>query len=198
MEADPQQILAERDKEIAAINGRVEWSEEHKAGRIRAVEEWAREEYQKAKEAKALRLQENLGKAKNSLYRVPTEGSYNEAESAQVHTAFMTAWDHVLLSTADPSAAEEELEALLEQAERTGNPLLSRAVFHRALDLHGSVKGSGPLAINLQPILDRYLADNPREAKALEKYNAAKEEVNRESSLEGMLSNVMTSRLFAG
>jgi hypothetical protein len=63
----------------------------------------------------------------------------------------------------DPGEAPAELEKILKQAERTDDTIMAKAAYHRAIDL------------GLQPIIDRYLADRPKEERAMERYAAAVE-----------------------
>ena len=81
--------------------------------------------------------------------------------------------------------AQEELEQILPQAERTGDALLGRAAYHRGLDL------------GLQPIVDRYLVDKPKEAKAVERYNKALQEQNQSRGFDSLFTQAMTDKAFA-
>jgi hypothetical protein len=115
---------------------------------------------------------------------------YSDAEVAQTHHAFRMAWDDVLFQTHDTFAAQEELEELLEEllegAERRGDALFARAVYHRALDL------------GLQQVVDSYLSTRPREAKALERYRKALAEAEQARSVEGLLASAMIERQLGG
>jgi HD-GYP domain-containing protein (c-di-GMP phosphodiesterase class II) len=64
--------------------------------------------------------------------------------------------------------AQEELGRILSQAERTGDKLLARAAYHRAIDL------------GAQGVVDTCLSLRPQENKARESYTAAHQE-HRES-----------------
>ena len=114
--ADPNQILADRNAEVAKIRGYVDLTDEAK-----------------------------------------------EAEKAQIHTAYRQGSGNVYWATMEPGEALAELEKILKQAERTDDTLLGLATYHRAIDL------------GLQPIIDRYLADRPKEERAMECYAAAVE-----------------------
>jgi hypothetical protein len=81
----------------------------------------------------------------------------------QIHAAYRQASSDVFLATMDPGEAKEELEGILKGAERTSDTLLGLAAYHRAIDL------------GFQPIIDRYLADRPKEERAMERYAAAVE-----------------------
>jgi hypothetical protein len=182
MTTEAQEILRDRDVEIQKIQGYADLTEEAKDRRIAEVTERAQAEYAEAREAENRRREENVVSSRKDVYRVPASPTYSDAEIAQVHAAFRSAWDSVLIATANPMAAQEELGEILEQAERTGDSLLARAAYHRGLDL------------GLQPIVDRYLASRPREAKALERYNKATEEANQASSIEHLLSGALAER----
>jgi hypothetical protein len=133
--ADPNQILADRNAEVAKIRGYVDLTDEAKERRISEVNERANAEYAEAK----------------------------EAEKAQIHTAYRQGSGNVYWATMEPGEALAELEKILKQAERTDDTLLGLATYHRAIDL------------GLQPIIDRYLADLPKEERAMECYAAAVE-----------------------
>src|SRR5215208_4227618 len=143
--ADPRQILKERDAEIASIRGRVEWTEEAKNERIAAVHEWAQREYAEAREAERERIQQRLESAKRAVFQVPGGYMSSDAEQAQIMAAFRSAWKDVLSATEVDEGSllpelqqrqgEQKLTPILEQTERTGDFLLARAVYHRAIDL---------------------------------------------------------------
>jgi hypothetical protein len=177
-----QEILRGRDAEIQKIQGYADLTEEAKDRRIAEVTERAQAEYTEAQEAEKRGREERLDSAKKAVYRVPASPTYSDAEVAQVHAAFRSAWADVLMATPNPMGAQEELGEILEQAERTGDSLLARAAYHRGLDL------------GLQPIIDRYLQSRPKEAKALQRYNKAVEEADQASSLENLLAGALAGR----
>jgi hypothetical protein len=179
---DSAEILSRHNAEKAKIQGYADLTQEAKVRRINELTERTNAEYAEAKEAEKRRIEENVVSSRKDVYRVPASPTYSDAEIAQVHAAFRSAWDSGLIATANPMAAQEELGEILEQAERTGDSLLARAAYHRGLDL------------GLQPIVDRYLASRPREAKALERYNKATEEANQASSIEHLLSGALAER----
>jgi hypothetical protein len=69
--AGPQDILRDRDNEIANIRAKVEWTEETKNERIAAVHEWAQGEYAEAREAERERIQQRLESTKRAVFQVP-------------------------------------------------------------------------------------------------------------------------------
>jgi hypothetical protein len=183
---DPAKILQQRNAEIQQIEGYVDLTDEAKSKRITEVTEKANASYQEAKEAEARRIEENVVSARKAVYGIPASPTYSDAEVAQVHHAFRWAWDDVLMRTHDVWGAQEELQEVLEQAERRGDSLLARAAYHRALDL------------GLQPVVDSYLSTRPREAKALERYNKALQEQEESRSIEGLLGGALTERQLGG
>jgi hypothetical protein len=70
----------------------------------------------------------------------------------------------------------------LHQAERTGDTLLARAAYHRAIDL------------GIQGIVDAYLATRPKEAKAWEDYTQAHREVSQSKDILNVLGRGLTER----
>jgi hypothetical protein len=84
-----------------------------------------------------------------------------------------------------PAQAQEELERVLEQAERTGDRLLARAAYHRGIDL------------GIQGIVDAYLAPRPAESRAWDAYTSAYREANRAGSVEGLLGAGFAARAFS-
>jgi hypothetical protein len=186
---DPAQILSARNAEVEQIRGYADLTEEAKQRRIAEVNERAQAEYAEAKEAEERRIGEEVASSRRGVYGVPTEGAISAGEVEQVYLGYRDAEDRVLIATADPMSAREELENILRRAERSGDSSLARAVYHRALDLHDP----SPLGPNLQSIIDRYLASRPRERKALERYRRAQEEMNHSQSFEGLLSRALTN-----
>jgi hypothetical protein len=110
---DPGEILAERNREVAKIQGFADLTPEAKERRIAAVNEKANAEYSEAQERQK---QERESRLKNS-------------ERAAIFSSYRSAAADVSLA-----ASPEELEGLLTQAERTGDVLLARAAFHAAID----------------------------------------------------------------
>ena len=188
--ADPRQILKERDAEIASIRGRVEWTEEAKNERIAAVHEWAQREYAEAREAERERIQQRLESAKRAVFQVPGGYLSSDAEQAQIMAAFRSARKDVLSATkiedreSHPQVGQT-LASILDEAERTGDPLLARAVYHRAID------------VGEQGIVDRYLSTRKTEAAAWLRYTEAAQEANQATSFESLLAVGMTDQQFA-
>jgi hypothetical protein len=182
MTTEAQEILRDRDVELQKIQGYADLTEEAKDRRIAEVTERAQAEYAGACEAENRRIEENVVSSKKAVFGIPASPTYSDAEVAQVHAAFRSAWADVLIATGDPMGAQEELGEILEQAERTGDSLLARAAYHRGLDLR------------LQPIVDRYLQSRPKEAKALERYTKATEEANQAKDFASFFSHALTER----
>ena len=163
--ADANQILAERNAKVAEIRGYVDLTEEAKQERIAAVNEKANAEYQAAKEAEKQAREERLRSTQRAVFNVVDDPHASAAERAQIHAAFRHASGEVQWTAMEeePSGSQEGLMGLLKRAERTDDTLMAKATYHRAIDL------------GLQPIIDRYLADRPKEERAMECYAAAVE-----------------------
>jgi hypothetical protein len=137
-----------------------------------SVRKLHQEEYEKAKQAEQLAKQEEVRASRNAVFNVPVDGVLSQGEKR-----------------ADSRGISQS------QAERTGDGMLARVAYHRALDI-----GAHPSDLTdygMQAIVDRYLADKPGEAKALERYNRALEEANRVKDVESLLAQAMTDRMFA-
>ncbi len=194
MATDPIEILRQRDAEVAQIRGFVDLTEEAKSRRIADVNERARAEYAEAREANAREIAERLESSKKAVFRVPVSATATDAEAAQIHASYRAAYKDVYSSTTSlesPQQAQEELERILQQAERTGDGLLARAAYHRGIDL------------GFQGIVDAYLTPRPRENRAWESYTEAQREagesrvvthVLKRSLMEQALSSDATGR----
>ena len=179
MAQDPIEILQQRNAEVAKIRGFVDLTEEAKERRIAEVSERARAEYAEAVEAAERERAERLEKTERAVFRVSVSASATDAEEAQIHAAFRSAYNDVYSSTLAPESpeqAQEELERLLQQAERTGDKLLARAAFHRAVDL------------GVQGVVDTYLASRPQENRTWESYTAAYQEAGQSRDVMHLLS----------
>lgn len=185
---DPTEILNRRNAEVAQIRGYVDLTEEAKNKRIAEVSERARAEYAEARETGARERGERLERSQRAVFRVPVSATATDAEEAQIHAAFRSAYNDVYSSTLSPESpeqAQEDLERLLGQAERTGDKLLARAAFHRAVDL------------GAQSVVDAYLSSRPAENKAWESYTAASQEVRESQGAWGLLERSLTERAFS-
>jgi hypothetical protein len=188
MTTDPTEILTRRNAEVAEIRGYVDLTEEAKNKRIAEVSERARAEYAEARETGARERGERLERSQRAVFRVPVSATATDAEEAQIHAAFRSAYNDVYSSTLSPESPEqahEDLERLLQQAERTGDKLLARATYHRAIDL------------GAQSVVDAYLSSRPAENKAWESYTAASQEVRESQGLGGLLERSLTERAFS-
>jgi hypothetical protein len=185
MATDPTEILNQRNAEVAKIRGFVDLTDEAKERRIAEVSERARAEYAEALEAGERERAERLEKSKRAVFRVPVSATATDAEEAQIHAAYRSAYSDVYSSTVSPESPEqarEELERILGQAERTGDKLLARATYHRAVDL------------GVQSVVDAYLAARPSENRAWESYTAAYQEVSQSRGIEHVLARGLTER----
>jgi hypothetical protein len=197
--ADPLDILRDRDNEIANIRAKVEWTEEFKNERIAAVHEWALREYAEAREAERERIQRRLESTKRAVFDIPTGYGSSYAEEAQIHHLFRRALAEVKAATKDPKSAQRTLDALLDQAERRGDPFLARAVYHHAIDMGDQKIELGDQSIDLggQKIVDRFLANNPVGDKKWQAYTEAAAEAQQATSFEGRFASAMMDKQFA-
>src|SRR5215217_9017667 len=185
METDPVEILNRRNAEVAQIRGFADLTEEAKERRIAEVSERAQAEYAEAREAAERERAERLERTERAVFRVPIPAGTTDAEAAQIHAAFRAAWGDVYSSThssESPEQAGEELERILQQAERTGDKLLARAAYHRGIDL------------GIQGVVDAYLASRPSENRAWESYTAAHQEVSQSRDVGHLIGRALTER----
>src|SRR5829696_9141202 len=164
MTTDPVEILKQRNAEVAKIRGFADLTEEAKERRIAEVSERAQAEYAEAREADERERAERLERTERAVFRVPIPAGTTDAEEAQIHAAFRAAWGDAYSATASPDSpeqAQEELGRVLGQAERTGDKLMARAAYHRAIDL------------GAQGVVDAYLSSRPSENRVWESYTAA-------------------------
>jgi hypothetical protein len=185
MATDPVEILRQRNAEVEQIRGFVDLTEEAKNRRIAEVNERARAAYAEALEANERERAERLERSKKAVFRVPIPATATDAEEAQLHAAYRAAFNDVYSSTVfseSPGEAQEELERLLGVAERSGDKLLARAAYHRAIDL------------GIQSVVDAYLASRPQENRAWESYNAAQQEVSQSQDIGHLFERALTER----
>jgi hypothetical protein len=185
MATDPTEILNARNQEVAKIRGFADLTEEAKQRRIDEVNAKARADYQEAVETQERERVERLEKSKKAVFRVPIPYNATDAEEAQIHAAYRSAYSDVYSSTLfseSPGEAREELERLLGLAERSGDKLLARAAYHRAIDL------------GIQSVVDTYLSTRPQESKAWESYTAAHQESEAANGIEGLFERALTER----
>src|SRR5215217_7298269 len=186
---EEQQIIRDRDSEIANIRAKVEWTEEAKNEHIAAVHEWAQREYAEAREAERERIQQRLESAKRAVFQVPGGYLSSDAEQAQIMAAFRSARKDVLSATKiedreSHAQVGQTLASILDEAERTGDPLLARAVYHRAID------------VGEQGIVERYLSTRKTEAAAWQRYTEAAQEAQQASSFESLYATGMMDQQF--
>jgi hypothetical protein len=185
MATDPVEILRQRNAEVEKIQGFADLTQEAKDRRIAEVNERAQAEYQEAIETQERERAESLQKSKKAVFRVPIPSSATDAEEAQIHAAYRAAYNDVYSSTVfseSPGEAQEELERLLGQAERSGDKLLARAVYHRAIDL------------GAQSVVDTYLSSRPQENRAWESYTQAYQEVAQSKDIGHLFERALTER----
>jgi hypothetical protein len=185
MATDPAEILNRRNAEVSQIRGFVDLTDEAKERRIAEVSERARAEYAEALEAGERERAERLERTKRAVFRLPVSATATDAEEAQIHAAYRAAWGDVYSSTVSPERpeqAQEELGRILEQAERTGDKLLARAAYHRAIDL------------GAQGVVDTYLSTRPSENRAWESYTAAYREVSDPGGIGRILERGLAER----
>jgi hypothetical protein len=185
MAKDSMEILKDRDAEIAKIRGYADLTEEAKNRRIAGVNERAQAEYAEAREANDQKVAERLERSMKVVFRIPVSATATEAEEAQIHAAYRSAYKDVYFSTTDFESlgqAEGELEGLLGLAERTGDKLLARAVYHRAIDL------------GVQGVVDFYLAARPQEDRAWEAHTTAYQEAAQSRDVPNLIGRGITER----
>lgn len=188
MATDPTEILNQRNAEVAKIRGYADLTEEAKSQRIADVNERARAAYAEAREAAARERAERLERTKKAVFRVPVSATDTDAEAAQIHASYRAAFNDVYSSTRgaeSPGQAQEELERVLEQAERTGDKLLARAAYHRGIDL------------GVQEVVNAYLSTRPQEERAWDSFTEAYQEANESRSIEGLLGHGLSTRAFS-
>ena len=185
----PIEIRQRLDAEVEQIRGYVDLTEEAKQRRIAEAREKAQAEYQEAVEAEERQVQERAQKAEKALFQSSYPYGASEVEVAQLRALRRGAYDAVYDRTApgfesgDPEGvrhAREELERLLERAERTGDPELAAAVYHVATE-----RGERGVA-------DSYLETRPKERQRWEEYVEAMRE---SQSFDRLFDRMVTERL---
>jgi hypothetical protein len=185
---DPIDILNRRNAEVAKIRGYVDLTEEAKNRKIEEVTQRANAEYQEAIEANRQEIADRLERTKKAVFRVPVSVHSTDAAEAQIHAAFRSAYNEVYSATVaseGPQQVQEELERILQQAERTGDKLLATATYHRGIDL------------GAQSVVDAYLSTRPAESRKWDSYTQAHQEANESSSIEGLLGRGLMARAFS-
>ena len=189
MARDPVEILNRRNAEVAQIRGYVDLTEEAKNRRIAEVQERAQQEYRQAVEDQKRERAERLERTKKAVFRVPISATATDAEEAQIYAAYRAAYNELYYSTSlfadSPAEAQEELGRQLAQAERSGDKLLARAAYHRAIDL------------GVQSVVDSYLSSRPAEERVWNSYTEAHQEAQAASSIEGLLGGALANRAFS-
>jgi hypothetical protein len=114
----------------------------------------------------------------------------SDAEQAQIMAALRSARKDVLSATKiedreSHAQVGQTLASILDEAERTGDPLLARAVYHRAID------------VGEQGIVESYLSTRKTEAAAWQRYTEAAQEAQQASSFESLYATGMMDQQFA-
>jgi hypothetical protein len=186
------EISRRLDAEAEQIRGYADLTEEAKQRRIAEAREKAQAEYQEAIEAEERQIQERAGRAEKALFQSSYPYGASEVEEAQLRALRRSAYDAVHdrttpgFESGDPKGvryAREELERLLQRAERTGDPELAAAVYHVATE-----RGERSVA-------DAYLETRPNEKRRWEEYVAAMTETQ---SLDRIFGRAITAKLSPG
>jgi hypothetical protein len=186
------EISRRLDAEVEQIRGYADLTEEAKQRRIAEAREKAQAEYQEAIEAEERQIQERAGRAEKALFQSSYPYGASEVEEAQLRALRRSAYDAVHdrttpgFDSGDPEGvrnAREELERLLQRAERTGDPELAAAVYHVATE-----RGERSVA-------DAYLETRPNEKRRWEEYVAAMTETQ---SLDRIFGRAITAKLSPG
>ncbi len=169
------QIKRDLDKKLAQIRSHPDYSEQAKQRYIAEAYEKAEAEYRQAIEDQEREIRERVDKAEREVFGFSYPFTATDEEKAGVRLAHRAAYNDVYYATLlsdSPQEADEELERLLQRAERTGDPELATAVYHVATE-----KGARRVA-------DRYLESRPKEKQRWDKYVEARAEAeNRERAL---------------
>jgi hypothetical protein len=145
-------------------------------------------EYTEARETEKQRIEQRLAQSRQAVFRVPLGVAPSEGEVAQIFSSYRGAWSSVLAATQSPGSpqeAQQKLEEIMGQARRTGDHLLERAAYHRAVDL------------GIQEVVDTFLEGRPKDAAAWQRYTEAAQEAEQAISFEALFATGMTDRQFA-
>jgi len=181
---EERQILGERDFRIAEIRANTDWTPEAKQRREEEIREWAQSEVAAVREHEKQKMEARLAQAKKAVFEIPTGNKTTGSEQSQIWAGFRSAYKDVLLATEDPLQAHSTLQSIMDQAERTGDAHLARAVYHRSIDL------------GIQEIIARYHSTRPKDAQAWRDYIEAEQEMEQSKSPEGLLAQAMNDRAF--
>jgi cystathionine beta-lyase/cystathionine gamma-synthase len=164
MTADPMEILRRRDAEIEKVRSYVDLTSEAKQRRIDETTEKANADYREAREAEAQRLEKRLRDSEKAVFSVVDDTMASASERAAIHSAYRAAVGEVrwvAMEESEGVGTQQALLDLLKRAERSGDTLMQKAVFHYGVDNA------------LQPIVDQYLDSKPSENSKWERYAAA-------------------------
>jgi len=197
--SEAQQLIADRDSEISAIQSNPELTEQAKANRIAAVREVYEEEWARAKADEQAKLQSDLETSKLAVFRVPMEPHATQAERAQVASAFRRVWNDVEFETSGAEAdVVGSLSNMLDYSLTFGDELMEEAVYRRAVQIEEARDPNVHEAFrtDVSPILERYHARHPQAAKKYERYMKAREAIAATKSFEHLLAGGMSDNLF--
>jgi hypothetical protein len=160
------EIKRHLDAEVEKIRVYADLTEEAKGRRIADVNERAQQEYRQVVEDQEQQIKERVEKAEKAVFATPYPYAASDVEKAQIRAARRAAYDSVYgsLQSLEPGETREELERLLERAERTQYPELATAVYHVATE-----RGERSVA-------DAYLEKRSTEKRRWEDYVEARTE----------------------
>jgi hypothetical protein len=159
-------IKQELDQELAKIRGYADLTDEAKRRRIAEAYEDASQRYRQAIAHQERGEAEKLARLEKRVMGIRYPGAILDGEKELVHMSYRDAYDRAERAVSRSEAGDEHLAALLERAERSGDPVLADAVYHVATER------------GLRGVADSYLASRPEQQKAWEKYTAARGEAD--------------------
>jgi hypothetical protein len=187
---EERQIIGERDFRIEEIRTNGDLTPEAKQRHIDALHEWATQELDTVREHEKQQREQRLAQTKKAVFEVPTGNTPTGAEQSQIWAGFRSAYKDVLSATEDPLKAHETLQEIMDQAERTSDGHLARAVYHRGADL------------GIQEVIDRFHSSGAKarttEAQAWRDYVEAQQQMNESQSFERLLESAFTEQQLGG
>lgn len=169
MTAQTTTIQEDLDRKVEQIRANQDLSAEAKRRYIAEAYEKAAADYREAVEAQERELQERIHGTERSVFETRYPMAATDTEKAQIRAARRGAYDAVYFAVAGagadgPAHAREELERILERAERTGDPELATAVYNVATER------------GVREVADAYLSARPQEKRRWEEYVEARQE----------------------
>jgi hypothetical protein len=172
-------IKQDLDRQVEQIRSNRDLSPEARQRYIAEAYEKAQAEYREAIETQEREIRERVSKTEREVFHAPYPFTASDTEKAQLRALRRKAYDDVYYSVTfseSPQETVEELERLLQRAERTGDPELATAVYHVATE-----RGSRKVA-------DAYLESRPKERERWESYVEARTEAE---SVDRVLAHAM-------